>query len=202
MNSRRAFLGQVASSLGSFAAVPRNVLGANDRIRLGIIGYGDRGSQIAREAIGCPDTDFAAVCDIYTERLEKAKADMPGVKTYIDHRQMLEDSSMMRVLIATPQHLHCYTFCGFHPGRQARLSGKNHGLQCGPCQAHARGVSASERQTDRPGRTSELFVRAGGGCPVFLKDGKLGRITAIDADDVPQHAAWETAMVTARLSQT
>ena len=36
------------------------VRGANDRIRMGIIGIGDRGTQIAREAIACPNTDFVA----------------------------------------------------------------------------------------------------------------------------------------------
>jgi len=52
MQSRRNFIGKVASGLAGTLAVS-NVLGANDRIRLGIIGPGDRGMQLVREAIAC-----------------------------------------------------------------------------------------------------------------------------------------------------
>ncbi len=180
MSSRRAFLGQVATSLGSFAAVPRNVLGANDRIRLGIIGYGDRGSQITREAIGCPNTDFAAVCDIYTERLEKAKADIPGVKTYMDHRQMLEDSSLDGVLIATPQHLHCLHFvdaiqAGKHVYQEKTMAfNVDHAKRMRAAYLPVKG-----KQTVQVGHQSCSFGQVADAYS-FLKDGKLGRITAID----------------------
>ncbi len=54
MQSRRNFIGKVATGLaGAFAGL--NVLGANDRVRLGIIGPGDRGTQILREAIRLPE---------------------------------------------------------------------------------------------------------------------------------------------------
>src|SRR5712691_10802659 len=64
MQSRRNFIGKVASSLAGSLAVS-NVLGANDRIRLGIIGAGDRGMQIAREAMACPNAEVVAFADIY-----------------------------------------------------------------------------------------------------------------------------------------
>lgn len=110
MSSRRAFLGQVATSLGSLASVPRNVLGANDRIRVGVIGYGDRGSLISREAAACPGTQLAAVCDVYTAQRERAKAELSGVRTFVDHQQMLEDQTLDAILIASPPHLHCLHF--------------------------------------------------------------------------------------------
>ena len=109
MQSRRNFIGKVASGLAGTLAVG-NVLGANERIRLGIIGAGDRGMQIVREAIACPNTEFVAFSDIYTTRLEDAKKVAPGAKTYLDHRYMLDDKSIDAVLIATPQHLHCDHF--------------------------------------------------------------------------------------------
>jgi predicted dehydrogenase len=181
MSSRRTFLGQVASSIGSFAAVPRTVLGANDRIRLGIIGYGDRGSQITREAVECPNTEFAAVCDIYTERLEKAKADIPGVKTYMDHRQMLDDKSLDGVLIATPQHLHCLHFVdAIHAGKHIY---QEKTMAFNPDHAkrmRAAYVPVKGKQTVQVGHQSCSFGQATD-ASAFLKDGKLGRITAIDA---------------------
>jgi predicted dehydrogenase len=109
MQSRRNFIGKVASGLAGTLAVS-NVLGANDRIRLGIIGAGDRGMQIVREAMACPNTDFVAFADIYTKRLEDAKKVSPEAKTYLDYRYLLEDKSVDAVLIATPQHLHCEHF--------------------------------------------------------------------------------------------
>src|SRR5207237_93893 len=48
MQSRRNFIGKVATGLAGTLATS-NVLGANDRIRLGIIGPGDRGTEILRE---------------------------------------------------------------------------------------------------------------------------------------------------------
>src|SRR6266567_3650515 len=109
MQSRRNFIGKVASGLAGTLAVS-NVLGANERLRLGIIGAGDRGMQIVREAMACPNTDFVAFADIYTKRLEDAKKVAPNAKTYLDHRYLLDDKSIDAVLIATPQHLHCEHF--------------------------------------------------------------------------------------------
>src|ERR1019366_7515797 len=98
MQSRRVFMSKVATGLaGTLAA--SNVLGANDRIRLGIIGPG------ARENVEC-----AGAADVYTKRLEDVKKIAPDAKTYLDYRHLLEDKSIDAVLIATPQHLHCEHF--------------------------------------------------------------------------------------------
>lgn len=108
-NSRRNFIGTVATGLAGTLA-PGRVMGANERIRLGIIGPGDRGQQILREAIGCENVEFVAAADVYTRRLEQAKAIQPEIKTYLDYRYLLEDKSIDAVLVATPQHLHCEHF--------------------------------------------------------------------------------------------
>ena len=108
-NSRRNFIGTVATGLAGTLA-PGAAMGANDRIRIGIIGPGDRGQQILREAMGCENVEFVAAADVYTRRLEQVKAIQPEIKTYLDHRYLLEDKSVDAVLIATPQHLHCEHF--------------------------------------------------------------------------------------------
>src|SRR5579863_1239756 len=109
MQTRRNFIGNVATGLaGSFAT--GQILGASDRLRVGVIGVGDRGTQLTREAIACPDVELAAFADIYTRRLADATKLAPGAKTYADYRQMLDDSSLDAVLIATPQHLHAECF--------------------------------------------------------------------------------------------
>ena len=181
MSSRRAFLGQVATSLGGLASVPRNVLGANDRIRLGIIGYGDRGSAIAREAAACPNTQFVAVTDIYTKQLERAKAELAGVKTFMDHRQMLDDQSIDAVLIATPQHLHCLHFvdsikAGKHVYQEKTMAFTvDHARRMRAAYAPAKAKQTVQigHQSCSFGQVSDAFQ--------FLSGNRMGQITAIDA---------------------
>ena len=108
-DSRRQFLGTVATGLATSFA-PQRVLGANERIRLGIIGPGARGSEIAREALQCANTEFVAVADIYTRRLEESKQWAPNAKTYLNYKDLLDNKDVDAVLIATPQHLHCEHF--------------------------------------------------------------------------------------------
>src|SRR5207248_8822254 len=109
MQTRRNFIGNVATSLaGSFAT--GRVLGANDRIRAGVIGVGDRGTQLARDAMACPGVDLVAFSDVYRRRLEEAARLAPNAHTYLDYRQLLEDPSIDAVVIATPQHLHADGF--------------------------------------------------------------------------------------------
>jgi predicted dehydrogenase len=108
MQTRRKFIGNVATGLaGSFAT---GVLGANDRLRIGVIGVGDRGTQLTREAIACPGTELAAFADVYTRRLADATKLSPAAKTCVDYRQLLDDPTIDAVLIATPQHLHAECF--------------------------------------------------------------------------------------------
>ncbi len=111
MDSRRRFIEKMAGGIAGTIAVPSGVLGANDRIRLGIIGAGDRGMQIVREALSCPNTQFAGFADVYTRRLEEAKKLVPDAKTYLDYHHLLDDKSIDAVLVASPQHLHCEHFC-------------------------------------------------------------------------------------------
>ena len=110
MDSRRRFIGKFASGLAGTLAVPSAVLGANQRIRLGFVGLGERGMQLAREALECPDTELVAFADVYTRRLEEARKLAPGARTHLDYRRLLDDRSIDAVLIATPQHLHCEQF--------------------------------------------------------------------------------------------
>src|SRR5271170_3561217 len=112
MDSRRHFLGKFATGIaGTLAAVPAQVLGANERIRVGFIGFGDRATDLLNWIKLCPNTEVVAFSDIYTKQLERAKALMPTAATYLDHRRLLDDQSIDAVIIATPQHLHAEHFC-------------------------------------------------------------------------------------------
>jgi predicted dehydrogenase len=124
MSDRRTFMGQLAAGAAGVAAsalpAPARVLGANDRIRIGLIGGGARGQEIFKAAIGRPNVEAVAVADVYTRRLDQVRAFVPGIKTYRDVRQLLDDKTIDAVLIATPQHLHAQHFeMAMHAGKDA-----------------------------------------------------------------------------------
>lgn len=178
MHSRRDFVESVAAGLAGTLMVPARVLGANDRIRIGVIGLGDRGKQNTRSAIACPDTEVVGVADVYTRRLEEAKQLAPNAKTYLDYRRMLEDKSIDAVLIASPQHLHCEHFV-------AALGAGKHVYQektMAFTVEHAKRMRAAYQKAGK--RTVQIGHQ---GCSMgqimdgftFMKTGYVGKITAI-----------------------
>lgn len=111
MDSRRNFIGKVATGLaGTLAAGPAEVLGAADRIRVGVIGAGDRGTELVSQIRVCPHTEIAAFADVYSRNLERAQGGVPSATAYADYRRLLEDRSIDAVVIATPPHLHAAQF--------------------------------------------------------------------------------------------
>ncbi|HEU0142642.1 MAG TPA: Gfo/Idh/MocA family oxidoreductase [Bryobacteraceae bacterium] len=98
--NRRTFLG--AGTALSYNAI----LGANDRVRAGIIGAGGRGRYLTGEfkEIGA---EMTAVCDVYEPNLQAGlKVANTGAKSYQDYRKLLEDKSIDAVVVATPDHWH------------------------------------------------------------------------------------------------
>ncbi len=105
MESRRKFLGEVAGLAGSIA-VPGKVLGAGLGLRVGFIGFGERGQQLAREVHNSKNVEIAAVADIYQRRREAALPLAPQARAFADYRELLDDRTIDAVFLATPQHLH------------------------------------------------------------------------------------------------
>jgi predicted dehydrogenase len=178
-NSRRAFLSNVATGLAGALSVSR-VLGANDRIRLGIIGPGDRGTQDLQDALNCPNTELIGAADIYTERLAAVKKIAPNAKTYLDYRHMLEDKDIDAVLIATPQHLHCEHFvaslaAGKHVYQEKTMAFTvDHAKQM---RAASQNAGNRTVQIGHQGCSSGQIFDA----EKFVKTGYLGKVTAIHA---------------------
>ena len=114
METRRAFVTKAVSGAAAVAAssiLPSSrVLGANDRVRLALIGAGGRGQEIFKVAMRCTNTEAVAVADVYTRRLEEVKKFAPQIRPYQDFRRLLDDKEIDAVLIATPQHQHALSF--------------------------------------------------------------------------------------------
>jgi predicted dehydrogenase len=106
-HSRRDFF--KTSTLLSTAASARAVLGANDRIRIGVIGTGGRGQYLMRtlNRIAPGEIEFIAVCDIYdVRRAQAAKIAGGNVEQYVDYKQVLDRKDIDAVIVATPDHWH------------------------------------------------------------------------------------------------
>ncbi len=94
---RRSFLAAAASA---------RVLGANGRIRLGIIGAGGRGRYLTSQ-FKEHGAEVAAVCDVYEPNLQAGLLlASPNAAGHADYRRLLEDKTIDAVIIATPDHQH------------------------------------------------------------------------------------------------
>ena len=102
--SRREFAG--AAAITALAAT--RVLGANERMRVGVIGCGGMANGHMTDLIKNKEEDnveITAVCDIYQKRLDAANQKTGG-KPFKDYRALLADKDIDYVLIATPEHWH------------------------------------------------------------------------------------------------
>ncbi len=84
---------------------------ASDRIVLGVIGSGGRGTLVMTVFQKDPSVQVGAVCDVYEPNLERAmstaaKTQGQQPRAYRNYRQLLDDKSINAVLIATPEHWH------------------------------------------------------------------------------------------------
>src|SRR5450759_5263924 len=88
-SSRRSFLGGVTALT---AASYNRVLGANDRVGVGFIGFGLIGKQHVADFKKFNDVDLVGLCDVYKPRVDEGLAYMgnPNAKGYSDFRKMYE----------------------------------------------------------------------------------------------------------------
>jgi predicted dehydrogenase len=103
---QRATGAGAAISLSLAGPLTRQVLGANERVRIGAIGSG-RQALSNMKAFQRGGAEIAAVCDVYEPNLAKGKAQAgEGAQAYADFRRVLDDKTIDAVIIATPDHWH------------------------------------------------------------------------------------------------
>lgn len=100
--SRRQWIGAAGA-----AASASRVLGANDKIRAGVIGTGNRGRFLMTCASPLADVSLVAVCDLYKGALKKAQElAAPGADAAGEYRRILDRKDIDAVIIATHNHWH------------------------------------------------------------------------------------------------
>jgi predicted dehydrogenase len=110
-STRRTFLKQAAMGTAAALAFPTSsVLGANDRVRVGMIGVGDRGTDLLEQVLALPNVEVVAMADVYSRRREAVKKKVPNVQTFTDHRRVLDTKDIDGVIVASPLHIHARHF--------------------------------------------------------------------------------------------
>jgi predicted dehydrogenase len=209
--NRREFLGLAAGAL-ALAAIPSRVLGASDRVRIGLIGAGDRGMQVLKDALAQPGVDCVAVADVYSLRRDQARTVATSAETYDDPQRLLARQDIDAVIIATPLHLHAKYFL------DTLAAGKD--IYCEktmtwdiPEAAECLHAAQNSKQVVQVGLQHESSGELAD-ARQWYQDGLLGKVTmveswmsrntphghgqwlrAIPADCDPQHINWELFLV-------
>src|SRR5437868_11800183 len=109
--TRRTFLKQAALGTAAVLAYPSaRVLGANDRVRVGMIGVGDRGNDLLDQVRKLSNVDLVVMADVYSRRRDQAKSKVPGIQTFEDYRRVLDMKDIDGVIVASPLHIHARHF--------------------------------------------------------------------------------------------
>ena len=100
--TRRTFLTAASGLVIGARVAGAGAQGANDRIRIGVIGTGGRARGLMTSLKRLPGNDLVAVCDVYEPRLLQAAeiAGAAATKT-ADYRRILDDRQIDAVVIGS-----------------------------------------------------------------------------------------------------
>jgi len=169
---RTAAAGAVALTAGSYS----RILGANDRVNVGLIGCGGRGVNVMKSFVANSDVKMAAVCDVFAVRVDAALEVAEGAKTYRYHENLLENKDVDAVLVATPDHWHAgIVIDAANAGKDIYVE-KPLTLKIEEGPAIVKAVRVNDRvcQVGMQQRSSEHYLQAK---EEYFDTGKLGKIT-------------------------
>lgn len=108
---KQAALGAAGFTVGMSARSYGSILGANDRVRFGVVGLNGRGQALMKAVRAVPNADITWLCDVDSRVLQEANGlakEITGqpVKTEKDIRNLVEKDDLDAVAIAAPDHWH------------------------------------------------------------------------------------------------
>jgi len=205
-STRRDFLKSTAAVTGVTiglqaigAPAIHSARGANEKIRVGFIGVGNRGSQLLQGFLQNDNCEVAAFCDVYEpflnrdfskiedkvrqsvgSKLPKMQEKIPSdVARYKDYRRLLEQKDIDAVCIATPDHWHALqTIHACEAGKDVYVEKP---LTVTVVEGRKM-VQAAERtkrivQVGLHRRSSEIYPQIGN----LVQSGKIGQVTVARA---------------------
>ena len=186
--SRRAFTAVAAASAA-------RIQGANDRIRIGLVGAGGRGTNHITDLAHLKDLNIAitAICDVWRPNREKAAAAVEkefGVKprTTTDYREMVEWKDIDAVVIAPPDFAHPIVLkAAVEAGKDAYVE-KPFATTFPEAKAAYLAVKASRQivQVGTQKRSDPLFM----GAAKLVQSGALGKVTRVEMTVNFQQPRW------------
>jgi predicted dehydrogenase len=178
--TRRRFTKTLVLAGATTALGAARAAGANDRVRLGFIGLGNRGDQVLDAFLQHPDAEVVAVCDLSRAYLDFAGRKIgSSPKQFRDYRELLAARDIDAVVIATPDHWHALqTIHACEAGKDVYVE-----KPLSLCVAEGRRMVEAVR---KHGRVSQVGIhrRSLPTCrqaTEFVRQGGLGKITAARA---------------------
>lgn len=105
--NRRDFARTAAAGLAFTALSASRVWGANERVRVGFIGVGNRGDQVLDGFLAHKDAEVTAVCDLMPSYMDHAAKKIGGSpEQFKDYHKLLDRKDVDAVVVATPDHWH------------------------------------------------------------------------------------------------
>ena len=207
--SRREFLVQstaaaAAIGVGSWAAertatAAVRKIAANDRISVGLIGSGGRGTSGLLDALSDANTDCVALCDVadfrmqttcerIEQKLKKANRPVAKIDRYGDYRKLLDRKDIDAVIIATPDHWHYRPF-------MAALEAGKHIYQEKPMSfTIEQGMEMVDAVKKHPELTIQIGTQRRSGkqymkAKAYIDEGHLGKIVMVRCYDTRNWSA-------------
>lgn len=164
----------LAFSAGSYS----RILGANDRIQLGLIGCGGRGRGVMETFIKTDQVDVKAVCDVYGAQIDRALQVATSARGFTDHRKLLDMKTLDAVLIGTPDHWHAaITIDALNAGKDVYVEKPlTLTIEEGPEIVKAARINERVCQVGMQQRSGPHYMQAR---DEFIRAGKLGKITLV-----------------------
>ncbi len=178
-----AMAGAVSPSLVNAKSPKASVMGANDRINIGLIGCRSMGWTDLLNAINVPGVECVALCDIDKNILDSRAAELTKNKgkkpeIYGDYRKLLERKDIDAVLIGTPDHWHCLQLvdaCAAGKDVYVQKPIANSIAECDmmakAAKHYNRVVSVGQQQ-----RSAKLWIEM----KKFIDSGQLGHISRVN----------------------
>jgi predicted dehydrogenase len=184
MTDRRSFLKQsaLATAATLTATSYSRAAGANERLRVGVIGVGGQGRAHVQSWLSHDDVELGYVCDADEQRLAEAARLAPDARAVGDLRTILDDSSIDAVSIATPDHWHT-------PAALLALDAGKHVYVEKPCSHNVREGQLLIAAQQRTGRIVQhgTQTRSSTGTQQaiqMLREGVIGEVMVARAWDV------------------
>jgi predicted dehydrogenase len=178
--TRRAFSRTAFAMAATTAIGATRILGANDRVHLGIIGAGGRGYEDWGNFLKQPDVEPLTVCDVYEPFRDRAVALTQARARHVkDFRQLLDQKDIDVVLVATPDHWHALiTIAACHAGKDVYCE-KPLSLMIGEGSKMVDAARRNKRvvQVGSQQRSGAHYIQA----VKLIQDGGLGDVHRIQA---------------------